>query len=218
MGPVPVTVGAGFSFKCSQSSGALLRLGEAPVSMHIQAKRRIVSYMKENFDSWMHFANEIRELGIEEDALYFVSGTTKTTCWFLAAFGNRDYSDKEGYVSFDAANMASARVSITIDHEDLSGTNMYNRGPMKDSMNIPACPPIASSPGATSPLHAPRADQCVFIHYYRMKRRLLYWRKPMEAGAGPHIIQTGRRDDDDEDDMGSGSSGPVEFPLHQKVY
>ena len=54
-----------------------------------------------------------------------------------------------------------------------------------------------------------KRDQTLFIHYYKMKRRLWLFQAPMEAAAGPHELPPGPDDDGEmrgtqaSDDSGS---------------
>ena len=71
-GGLPVEAGAGFKFVCKSDMGAILVLEPPGITTYIQSKRRIVTYMRDHFDSWMELANSRFELDLREQDLLFV--------------------------------------------------------------------------------------------------------------------------------------------------
>ena len=163
---------------------------------YIQSKRRIVTYMRQHFDSWMELANSQLELDIHEQDLLFVSGTTCTRKWYVAAFQNQTFRQQEGHVYLDLADLVTANVSISIANETLSNPD-FNYGPTQKSQ-VPQSQRAVedTSSSAGEPAVNSEQDQCIFINYYKMKSRM-WWKKPIRAAAGPHVLP-GKGDDEDE--------------------
>ncbi|KAI0350573.1 hypothetical protein OH77DRAFT_1412848 [Trametes cingulata] len=202
-----------FNFECTDDAGALLFLSPSGRTEDILSRRRILDYMESHFDRWLEFANDRLGLGLREEQIMFVSGTTKTSRWGVAAFKGKA-RNKQGAVVGSLGSVASADFSMTISDAQLS-TGHYRAGP----------PGLGVSGGAMA---APRAefDQCVFIHYYkRKKRRWPFFPSVFKAAAGPHEFprdREGSGDDQAPDDWEMTSDGSSEehferFPQQGRV-
>ncbi|TBU52469.1 WD40-repeat-containing domain protein [Dichomitus squalens] len=192
-GGLPAVAGAGFSFKSTSDSGAFVMLAPPGIAEDIESKRHIVNHMRENFTRWLEFANASSSWGLDlnEQQMLFVCGTLKTTHWAVAAFQGNVFRSKEGYVSGDFGPTASAGFSVKISNEFLPA-NFYRTGPpRRDSWADLSRQ--ASYPGYPSPSDAAiqGPSQCLFIHYYKMKRRFWLRQQPMQATAGPHQLPPG---------------------------
>ncbi|TBU52472.1 hypothetical protein BD310DRAFT_997709, partial [Dichomitus squalens] len=77
-----------FGFVTEGPSGACLFLPCPPITESITAGRYIKSYMRENFSNWVEFANALDGWGLSltDRDILFISGTTKTTHWKVAAW------------------------------------------------------------------------------------------------------------------------------------
>ena len=180
--PVPVASGGGsFSFKCGADAGAFLMFSPKGYSMDIESKRHVVNYMRANFAHWVDFADKYG-LGLKEEELMFVCGTTKTSRWAVAAFHGQ-YKKKQGMVTADFSSAAGLNLSVSISNQSLP-QSYYGDGPRRRPR--PSASPAIVSASETSDQSHPEepADQCIFIHYYKMKRRL-WGSLKMIAGAGP---------------------------------
>ena len=179
--------------------GAILVLEPPGITTYIQSKRRIVTYMRDHFDSWMELANSRFELDLREQDLLFVSGTTCTRKWYVAAFQNQSFRQQEGYLNLNLADLVTANVSVCIANETLSNPD-FNYGPTQKPQAPPSPRTIkgkskdTGEERANSELESP--DQCIFIHYYKMKSRM-WWRRPIRAAAGPHVLPDQGEDDDE---------------------
>ena len=227
--PVGPAAGLGVDFKCQSDTGAFLVLSAPAVMMHIQVKRRIVTHMRRHFDRWMEYANSTIGLDLKENQIYFVSGTIKTKSWITAAFFNGTHSGREFSLNCDLDNLAEA--SIQFSHKtDTMRNPEYKWGPIMRrrrpasiaSMPAPAsatasapASATASAPATTydpadpaTEVYNPERDQCIFIHYYKMKSRIL-WRTAVEAAAGPHELPPCG------DDAGASGAGAAVFTESQ---
>ena len=96
-------------------------------------------------------------------------GTLKTTQWALAAFQGSAFRNRDGIVSGQLDRTGDVQFSVQIDGQPLLATHQ-RAGPVGRPSGAP--------------------DQCLFVRYYKMKRRLL-GREPMQAAAGPHQLPPG---------------------------
>ena len=163
------------------------------IAEDIESKRHIVNYMRENFHHWLEFANASNSWGLDlnEQDILFVCGTLKTTHWAMTAFQGDAFRGKEGYATFGFGPTASAGFSVKIADEDLPASHCHAGPSRRESWADPTRQ--ISYPGYPSPSDAAvrEPDQCLFIHYYKMRRRFWVMREPMEAAAGPHHLPPG---------------------------
>ncbi|KAI0650997.1 WD40 repeat-like protein [Trametes meyenii] len=211
----PVAPGGNITFTCSEDSGALLVLSPKGEEIFIESRRHIVTHLRENLDKWERLANETLGLELKQEDIYFVCGVTKTCRWAVAAF-HGSQCGAEGSVSCDFGALASASFSVSVSNVSIPG-GWYRNGPpharRHSTQSLPqqiatygAAPSahhygsgsgsVESLPhgsgGALMPPPSPamqeKADQCVFFHYYKMKRRWRLLPRKLEAGAGPHQL------------------------------
>nr|VWO97603.1 Superoxide dismutase (EC [Ganoderma boninense] len=164
------------------------------VAEDAMAKRHIVNYMRSNFDSWLEFANASNSAGgldrrdLRPSDLLFVCGTLKTTQWAVAAFHGSEFRNKQGQIGsgrVQGPHGLETRTGV----EGFSGIQVHiGDTPLPDEW-CKAGP--ARRPTAELESHA---NQCLFIHYYKMKRRFLLSVEPMLAAAGPDRLPPGPQD------------------------
>ncbi|KAF9812914.1 hypothetical protein IEO21_05910 [Rhodonia placenta] len=177
-------IGATCKYECTDDQGALLVLETPAVREELHQIRRLKNYFSKNINDWHTFA--AGEIGLEKkpEEILFVRGWVKTTRWAVAAFTNQAKSAK---ISFDG-NFASpatasfaleASESIAPQHDRRSGPEDRLRGEGHHHAREPAWP----------------ADQCVFLHYLKLKKRFLLL-KTIEAAAEPQDPSVSGDDDD----------------------
>ncbi|KAI0659505.1 hypothetical protein C8Q70DRAFT_1044986 [Cubamyces menziesii] len=155
-------------FECTEDAGALLVLGP----------KRIIDYMHANLDRWLEFANDRLGIGLKENQIILVSGTTKTNVWAVAAFAGKRRS-KSGSIAGNLGSVGAVDFSLAIYDAQLS-TSHHRAGP---SARMPVI--HADRPEATPDNEY---DQCIFIHYYKAKRKRRFIPFFMQAGGGPHEL------------------------------
>ncbi|KAM5536984.1 hypothetical protein V8D89_009313 [Ganoderma adspersum] len=168
----------GWRFQTTSDAGAMVMLRPPAIAEDIESRRFVANYMRDNFDSWLEFANASDSWGgldLRPEDVVFVCGTLKTTRWALAAFQGSVFRKKDGVVS--------GRLDS---HPTGSGPGEVQFSVQIDGQPLPASHLRVGR--VTSSYKGP--DQCLFIHYYKMKRRLL-GREPVQAGAGPHQLPPG---------------------------
>ena len=181
---LPVGAGVGFKFQSSADAGAFVLLEPPGHAKDIESKRHIVNYMRENLERWLQFANHEWGLELKDHDMTFVCGTTKTSRFALAAFQGSNYRKKEGYITGNFGPFSTAGISINISNQTLPVSN-YRHGPLNYGSSVPQL-------GYSEYHQPPSPNQCLFIHYYKMKRRFLWLlREPMQAAAGPHQLPPG---------------------------
>ncbi|KAI1791421.1 WD40 repeat-like protein [Ganoderma leucocontextum] len=193
--PVPnlVSAGGSLSFECKQNTGAVLLLDQAALGQSIPTKRHIVTYLYRHMDNWFEWATDVSE-GLGHDLqmhdIKFVSGTLKTTKWACATFSG-SYRNKTGSMIVSAVGVGDLDLNVSIE-DQIIPHEFYNTGPSSrtsvgttprpsgsDDHLLPAGGDVAR---ASTPL-PPGCDQCIFFHYFSLKKRLP---RGVEAGAGPH--------------------------------
>ena len=148
--------------------------------------------MRENYDSWLQFVNgqDGLGLGLEEQGILFVSGTTKTTNWGVAAFQGNGSERKEGRISAQFTPYATANFSVSLANTSMP-SSQYRYGPRHAQENrVPAFLTMLSEESQPRPPELKR-DQCLFIHYYKMRRRILLAPRAIQAAAGPQDFMPG---------------------------
>ena len=225
-GPIALaSAGGSFSFKCTDNQGALLMFSPAAYSTEIRSKRHIINYMREHFARWMQFSEKYG-LDLKEHEILFVCGMTKTARWAVAAFqGN--YKRKQGLISADLGSAGGLNMSVSISNQSLPQTHRKVGPNRTGSTNAPL---LTGPDGEGSAVAEEPTDQCIFIHYYQMKRRL-GWLRVVKAAAGPHelpppgpdeeeleIVAEGEVDEEDEFEQATNPSKVSQLPPYAPRY
>ena len=159
--------GASYKFSCSKNQGAIVVLGDHGTRSIVRKNKAFEKYMESHQDSWYQFALSL-DHDIDRDDLVLVSGWVKTSQWALAACTNYGRAHE---VTLDAsvAGVASAKFEIKL-CQDVEMSVDQRSGPSRrtklDRQSLPR-------------------DQCLFLRYYKAKRRLPFGPKKIVAGSGP---------------------------------
>ena len=152
-------------------------------------------YTKKHYESWVAFSRE-KQYG-DDVRPVLVSGVDTTKDFAMAAYSNEGTS-LEADLSISVPMLATASASVwgTWRTRGLAHTNY---GPQEC---VP--PSIAQAVGSSSQPTTPGAisddyNQCVFVRYYTMRKRMGFIPRVMRAAAGP-------------DDLGSGQNHDSTFP------
>ena len=176
-----VSAGIKFSFKSTSDRGAFLVLPPLAISKLLLCKARIINYMRANFAHWVEFENTTVGNGLREEEILFVSGTTKTNQWAVVAFCNESQK-VEGSCSVNLGSLGEASVSMSVSREKPRMED-YRIGPSRRTA-ASGRPAADSDTGSPSPSPSPEPrDQCIFIHYYKMKRRFKWMPMRIEAAG-----------------------------------
>lgn len=147
-------IGLSYKFTCKGDRGAIAVLRDDAKQERYVRSRACRDYICAHHASWEAFA---RRLGwyVHASELVLVYGCVKTSSWALAAYASRENEHEMGF-SLTAGSFVSMRAGVEArDHVRMS---MEQRsGPQRpDDAD-------SSTPAAK--------DQCLFISYYKIKRR-----------------------------------------------
>ena len=149
-------------------------LGSPGIAEDIQSRQRIGNYIVDNLDSWRASANT-SDSDLQLEDISFICGTVKTTQWGIAAFQDDSFRNKDGYVSRRVDSFGNLELSVQVSDQTLPASQCRT-GPHRLPYPAHGAPPGVS----------PRPDQCLFVHYYKGKRRV--WEEPGGAPSGPHRL------------------------------
>ncbi|EMD31369.1 hypothetical protein CERSUDRAFT_119761 [Gelatoporia subvermispora B] len=196
--------GGGLSFQYTGGKGALLLLYDSATRSELHDSRLMQEYMHRHYDSWYKFATEDLDMVLDHTEIVFIQGWVKTTKWAVAAFA---HGGRSGSLSFNAnpALPASASLNISVSSE-VSVSKQYRVGPIPDSPG--GSHPLLTESGSTSQSREsgePKADQCVFLQYCKLKRRL--WRaRVIKAAAEPKTFSDSQGGDEPDSRVLAGSN------------
>lgn len=217
--------GGGLQFQCTDQQGAVLITKEAIDRDALLPNRWMVKYMRQHYHSWYVFATETQGLTLAKEELIFVRGWAKTADWSVAAFMHEGQSAQLSF-NGDFGLPASASFSIAMS-DNSSPILQRNSGPRANRLNRRH----GSSPAGQKNTRATRSqgskrDQCVFLHYYKLKVRFGLWPTVMKAAAGPHNLPDASEDEHDDGAMRIVDTGDIvamdiydidEVPAREKV-
>ena len=183
----------GVTCKC-RGRGALLSLPHGGHREDVIRTKAFEDYIRDHIVSWFNWA-QTNKLGVERmEELILVSGCTLVTSWAAAAFVDNNMEAEISLASRPFNNGGASFVWGNI------------RGPVAhhNSRFDPVRSPTYVSSACTdfflgcmvkqNPPMIP--DQCVFIRGFRAKR-VLFWTRPIRAGAEPLPDDPDNRRDDE---------------------
>ncbi|KAH9839021.1 uncharacterized protein C8Q71DRAFT_747171 [Rhodofomes roseus] len=193
------TVNLGLRFRCTNEQGAVLVLPtKKAIGEQLLPNSLIPKYMGRNHAYWYEFATERAQLDLKQEDIILISGWIKTARWAVAAFVE---GGREVELSFGAgqASLADASFSVTTT-QGVSRSWHQHSGPDTDEETTAGSSSVSRSV----------QDQCVFLHFYKSKRRLggiLPKLLPMKIAAagedGARRWPSGGNWDPPEDDDGA---------------
>lgn len=164
-------------------------------SLNVNCESAIQEYILQHMASWLTFAKE--KLGTKapkEAEIIFVSGCTMTTVWAEAVYETKA---SRGELRVSTSGLFPFKLSFSLGKSKHQSTLHERRGPPKRVFAIRWVSTVISALLST----VWKADQCIFMNYYTMKRPY-FVPKVMRAAAGPHELP-------DDDPSGGDSTAPV---------
>ncbi|PCH43308.1 WD40 repeat-like protein [Wolfiporia cocos MD-104 SS10] len=197
-----VGASAALQFECNDDQGALLLLKESATREELHPSRRMANYMHHNFQSWVTFARDTLDVDLKDEQIVFVRGWVKTTQWTVAAI---THQGRQGKISISGDPGAQASLSFTAAHShetmnyfahrsgppQKTKTDTKGKARTRDSEDVSMADDRSSSHDSYGQEDSESADeplplnQCIFLHYYRLKRRRFLGLKKLEAAAEP---------------------------------
>ena len=177
------------SFQLTGDQGAALLTKYPTYREDIQRERTFEEYTKEHYDSWVAFA---RETGHGRDIKpVLVTGVNMTK-----DFAMMSYSNNGGALASEFA-ISSPGVAFAWGTWRTTGVVHTNCGPQLCRPPSPAQTVDSTTPGNShTETTLDEFNQCVFVRYYTMRKRLGIPRV-IKAAAGPHNPGLGGRDDEE---------------------
>ena len=189
--PRPLGPGGSFSFELTGSHGAALVTKYQTYQEDCESESTFKSYTQCHYDSWVTFARH-KQYG-DDVRPVLVTGLDMTRDFAMVA-----YSDEGPLLESDSIvavpTPASTSVWGTWRTRRLCYTNHGPKSPPPCELPID----LSSSQQADTRSIPERFNQCVFIRYFTMRRRLFF----------PQVIKTGLG----SHDPGSGHDGGDNFP------
>lgn len=137
-------------------------------------------YIVQNHACWHRFAQDTLGLDVDYSKIVFVSGWVKTSRWAMASAMN---CTREGEIVFGGSFGAVAGASFTVSAKtDKSMSVEHRAGPRR----------------STNDKDIAFEDQCIFVHYHKLKRRLIRPPKVIRAAGS----RSGTPSDTHSDDIG----------------
>ena len=186
--------GFSISFELSEKQGAALVTKYSTYREDAQREKVFEEYTIRHYDSWVAFAREGRYGDDVKPVL--VSGVDMTRDFAMMAYSNNGVRSKSEFTA-SVPGIASVSASAwgTWRTEGLVHTNC---GPQL------CLPPVSTQTTDLTLSDVSHAEsvseeysQCIFIRYYTMRKRPLLAPKVIKAGAGPHDLGPGDRDNEE---------------------
>ena len=196
--------GPSISFRLTRDQGAALLTKHLAHREDIQREQTFEEYTKEHYDSWVAFA---RDTGHGNDVKpVLVTSVDETRDFAMISYSNNEADDwtAEFTTSVPGASAWGTWQTTGVPHA--------NCGPL---LSHPPSPTqtadlMSFGNGDTEPV-SDESDQCAFIRYYTMRKRLRIPRV-IRAVAGPHDLGPGGSDGEGsppEVQCDSGSSSDI---------
>ena len=183
--------GRKISFRLVGGQGAALVTKYRTHREDIQRAGTFENYVKQHYNSWVAFA---RETGHGNDINpVLVTGVDRTKDFAMMSYSNDD-DDDELRCEFTTSVSGGAFTSVWGTWHT-TGFIHTNYGPQLHP--TPFVQTMDSTPSrinSTEPV-SDEYDQCAFVRYYTMRKRLGI-PKIIKAGAGPHDLGPGDREDE----------------------
>ncbi|KAH9941409.1 WD40-repeat-containing domain protein [Amylocystis lapponica] len=175
--------GGGVDFECHEDQGAFLMVQDGAIKEELHRSRRLANYMFRNHQRWLEFATEKHDLALHREDLMLVRGAEgrSTKISFNGDFG----APAQASFSFSASHARQSmmyyptrtgprnrRHSISRSNRRLTEDSEDTEGPEARDTNSPM-------------------DQCIFMNFYKLKKRLFRPLTVMEAAAEPQDLSPG---------------------------
>ena len=173
--------GSSFSFQLTGDQGAALVTKHLTRCEDVQLNGNSIKYTKDHYDSWVTFASET---GHGDDIKpVLVTGVDMTRDFAMVAYSNSDDNLTSEFTT-SAPGVGSVWGSWRT-----PGSVYTNCGPYLSHL-----PSTSSGTGRAEPARD-EDNQCVFVRYYTVRKRLGI-PKVIKAAAGPHDLGPGARDNE----------------------
>ena len=147
----------------------MLILKQAAHREVLHPSKDLAQYIIRNHRNWYRFAQDVFRLDLKEEDIIFIHGSVKTAEWALAAATQRA---REGSLLFGGEFGPLARATFSVSASRSAAMSMEHRSG-----------PKVARLGAGAEDSQNEFDQCVFLHYYKIKRRQFLGPKVIRAAG-----------------------------------
>ena len=140
----------------------------------MESKLRIKQYISRHFNTWVEFANDQMGLGLSEEELRFVAGFHSTDRFLVSAFKDELFCAEDAQAVFSVGRGSHL--------QDKPSKNAHRLGHGQKPVD-----------GLSNGGEEASGDLHIFIHYYKVKRRLFHI-TALRAAAGAHQLPPGPGD------------------------
>ena len=181
-----VNASAEFRADSLVDSGAILITRFKTFRDDAERHRLFKNYIREHHKSWETFAHKNHH-DVKAEDLILVTGRDMTEDFAMLAFSQNEAGFQVQFGA-EATNVASGSVFLWCSRHPKMST-FQNHGPQATD------PAAHDSATVFERNDMPRYKQCVFLRGYRIRRRMAFFPWPIKAGAGPHDLGPGHRDE-----------------------
>ena len=178
--------GSSISFQLTESQGAILVTKHLTYREDIQRAGNFKKYTKDHYDSWVAFA---RDTGHGDDIKpVLVTGVDMTRDFAMLSYSNSG-DDMTSEFTTSGLGVSSAWGTWRSTGSVYTNCGPHLPRPSSATETTDSTPPGTSRTETT----ADEYNQCVFVRYYTVRKRLGIPRV-IRAAAGPHDLGPGDRD------------------------
>lgn len=184
--------GAHFTYELTGECGAALVTRHKTYTGDAMERDAFEEYTEKHYNSWVTFARDKR-YGSDVKP-FLVSGFDMTKDFAMAAYSH-DGASLESDLTISVPALASASASLwgTWRTRGLTHTNYGPQECIPPSFAQIAHP---SSEPTTTGTVSDDHNQCVFVRYFTMRKRMGFYPMVIRASAGPHDLGSGNNHDD----------------------
>ncbi|KAF9789571.1 hypothetical protein BJ322DRAFT_1043018 [Thelephora terrestris] len=173
---------ANFSYELTETHGAALVTKYATYRSDAQTELAFEGYTKRHYESWVKFIRD-KQYGKDIQPI-LVTGFDVTKDFAMVAYLD-DGTSLGAELTIDVPALASASTSLW-------GTWFTRCSPhTNQGPHLPMAIEFTPSQPAAAGGIPREFNQCVFIRYFTMRKRLWFFPKVIRAGAGPHDLGSG---------------------------
>ena len=162
----PIGGGGGYSFSIVGKRGAVALLKDDAVQEKILPCLPFEEYILDHHPSWYAFATRLGH-SLRADDIVLVSGWVKTSKWALFAYADETRSHTLS-LSISSGGMASAHTNLSMS-QNVAIPKATKCGPKTSAFE--RLRRSSSSSTRSSPASTPARNQCIFLRYYKCRRR-----------------------------------------------
>ena len=186
----PVEPSAHFSYELAGKRGAALITRYQTYKQDALTQDAFEEYTKKHYDSWVAFSREKRYGDVKP---ILVSGVDMTKDFAMAAYSNEGTTLAADFtISVPLVGSASASLWGTWRAKGLTHTNYGPQQCMPPS--FAEITDASSEPTSTGTI-SDDYNQCVFVRYFTMRKRMGFYPTVLRASAGPHDLGSGNNHD-----------------------